>query len=98
MKLREALELFTVHDLKKRCTLIPVTAPSPRKADLVATIASYLLTGDLSRVWSRLSELEINAVAETVHSWDGVFDHTRFSARYGSLPQHFASCLSGKPA
>ena len=94
MKLREALELFTVHDLKKRCTLIPVTAPSPRKADLVATIASYLLTGDLSRVWSRLSELEINAVAETVHTWDGIFDHARFSARYGSLPQHFGTAHS----
>ncbi|WP_295623151.1 hypothetical protein [uncultured Lamprocystis sp.] len=94
MKLREALELLTVHDLKKRCSLIPVTAPSPRKGDLVATISRYLLTGDLSPVWSGLSELEINAVAETVHSWDGVFAHARFSARYGSLPQHFGSTYS----
>ena len=89
MKLRQALELLTVNDLKQLNALNPNPARSQRKGDLVAAIDHYLLQGDLGIVWAQLPPLDIDAVAETVHNWKGVFSPERFRARYGSLPSHY---------
>lgn len=89
MPLRPTLELLTVNDLKQLNALIPEPTRSQRKGDLVAAIAHYLLQGDLGIVWAQLPQLDIDAVAETVHNWGGVFSPARFRARYGSLPSHY---------
>ena len=89
MPLRQALELLTAHDLKQLNALIPEPTRSQRKGDLVAAITHYLLKGDLGIIWAQLTPLDIDAVAETVHNWKGVFSPVRFRARYGSLPSHY---------
>jgi hypothetical protein len=89
MKLHQALEVLTVNDLKNLRDLTPGAVRSQRKGDLVAAVSHYLLQGDLGLVWEFLSELELKAIAETVHSWGGVFDAARFRARYGAVPPHF---------
>ena len=89
MTLHEALDLLTINVLKQRRALIPSGDRSTRKSDIVTAIARYLLSADLGAVWARLSELEIDAVAESVHCWGGAFDPVRFRAKYGAIPSHF---------
>ncbi len=89
MKLHEALEFETVHELKQLRGLIPLTDRSARKSDIIKAIADYLLSADLRMVWKRLSELEVQAIAEAVHNWSGHFDRIRFQAKYGALPGLF---------
>jgi len=89
MTLHEALDLLTINVLKQRRALIPSGDRSTRKSDIVTAIARYLLSADLGAVWARLSELEIDAVAESVHCWGGAFDPVRFRAKYGAIPSRF---------
>ena len=91
MNLLEALDILTANDLKQLRKLTPIADRGTRKADMVAVLARYLLSGDLRVVWERLSELEVKAIAEAVHCWDGAFDAVRFEAKYGALPSHFKS-------
>jgi len=56
---------------------------------MVAALAEYLLSGDLDAIWEQLSELDLDAIAEAVHCWDGEFDAVRFRAKYRALPSHF---------
>ena len=89
MQLHQALFLLTTNDLKARRQLTPITNRSQRKADMVAALAEYLLSGDLDAIWEQLSELDLDAIAEAVHCWDGDFDAVRFRAKYRALPSHF---------
>ncbi len=89
MQLHQALFLLTTNDLKARRKLTPITDRSQRKADMVAALAEYLLSGDLDAIWEQLSELDLDAIAEAVHCWDGGFDAVRFRAKYRALPSHF---------
>ena len=91
MNLHEILYVLTANDLKQLRTLTPITDRSARKGDLVAALADFLLSGDLGLVWGRLSELEVQAIAEAVHRWGGSFDAVRFGAKYGAVPGHFQS-------
>ena len=91
MNLNQALYLLTTNDLKQLRNLAPIADRSTRKGDMVDALAHYLLRGDLALVWERLSELEVQAIAEAVHCWDGSFDAVRFEAKYGALPGHFQS-------
>ncbi|UHD14395.1 hypothetical protein [Thiocapsa bogorovii] len=89
MTLHQALWLLTAEQLKQRRNLLLNGNRSTRKADMVEAISHELLSADLSQYWGRLSELEQNAVAESVHRWGGFFDRAGFKARYGSLPIAF---------
>ncbi|AUB81620.1 hypothetical protein [Candidatus Thiodictyon syntrophicum] len=89
MNLHETLEILTASDLKLLRKLTPIADRSTRKGDLVAALAHYLLSGDLGLVWGRLSELEVQAIAEAVHCWGGSFDAARFGAKYGAVPGFF---------
>ena len=91
MNLHQILQVLTANDLKQLRTLTPITDRPTRKGDLVAALAHYLLSGDLGLVWGRLSDLEVQAIAEAVHRWDGSFDAVRFGAKYGAVPEHFQS-------
>ncbi|WP_295393139.1 hypothetical protein [uncultured Thiodictyon sp.] len=91
MNLQQTLDILNANDIKQLRKLTPIADRSTRKADMVAALARYLLSGDLSVVWERLSELEIQAIAEAVHCWDGDFDAVRFRAKYGAVPRHFQS-------
>ena len=86
MTLQQALWLLTAEQLKQRRNLLLSGNRSTRKAEMVEAIAHELLSADLSQYWGRLSELEQNALAESVHRWGGFFDRAGFKARYGSLP------------
>jgi hypothetical protein len=87
MKLQEALEFLTADQLKQRRALARISDRSTRKADIAAAVARHLLTGDLRPVWERLEELEVKAIAEAVHSWNGRFDKVRFRAKYRAVPE-----------
>lgn len=89
MKLHEQLNLLTVDELKQRRDLTPIGDRSTRKAEIIEALAQYLLAGDLGSVWQRLSQLEIDAIAEAVHHWGGRFDSVRFRLRYGKIPEYF---------
>ncbi|MBL8409492.1 MAG: hypothetical protein JNJ81_17040, partial [Candidatus Accumulibacter sp.] len=89
MKLHEQLNLLTVDELKQRRDLTPTGDRSTRKAEIIEALAQYLLAGDLSSVWQRLSALDIDAIAEAVHHWGGRFDPVRFRLRYGKIPEYF---------
>ncbi len=67
MKLHEQLNLLTVDELKQRRDLTPTGDRSTRKADIIEALARYLLAGDLSSVWQRLSKLDIDTIAEAAH-------------------------------
>ncbi|MBP9806649.1 MAG: hypothetical protein KBE22_17375 [Candidatus Accumulibacter sp.] len=101
MRVHEHLNVLTVHELTQRRSLALLGNRSTRKADIVETLAHYLLSGDLGGVWARLSEIEISAIAEAVHNWRGWFDAQRFHARYGKVPTYLGARrygLSNKPA
>ncbi len=89
MTLNEALTSLTVMELKQRCSQIPNLRPGNRKDGLVAGLAGYLLSESLATLVEALTELERNAVAETVHNWGGSFHAVGFEAKYGSLPGVF---------
>ncbi|WP_296701511.1 hypothetical protein [Thiocapsa sp. UBA6158] len=90
MTLQQALWLLTAEQLKQRRNLLLSGNRSTRKADMVEAISHELLSADLSQYRARLSELEQNAVAESVHRWGGFFDRDGFKAGYGSVPKAFA--------
>jgi hypothetical protein len=87
MKLQEAIELPTVPEVKQMRALIPLDDRSTVKAQIAAAVAGYLLSADLGPFWSRLSQIEIDAVAESLHTWGGGFDRTAFAAKYEALPE-----------
>jgi hypothetical protein len=89
MTLQQALWLLTAEQLKQRRNLLLNANRSTRKAEMVEAISRELLSADLCQYWALLSELEQNAVAESVHRWGGFFDRAGFKARYGSLPSAF---------
>ncbi|MDR3709523.1 MAG: hypothetical protein P4L33_14585 [Capsulimonadaceae bacterium] len=84
--LTEILEYFTVDELKKMLALFNQPVKPTRKADVIAVIVLQYDGDGLTRLWSRLDDLQQAAVAETIYSDDGVYDAGRFVAKYGSRP------------
>lgn len=87
MKLREALQSYTVTHLKE---LVGVSGgPGPegnRKEQLVRYLYDRLTHPDsLAQLWDGLDELSKKAVAAAYHG-DGRFNEEAFLARHGDLP------------
>jgi hypothetical protein len=89
MQLRQTLFQLTANELKARRKLAPLADRSNRKDLMVEALAGFLLSGDLGRIWSELDDLDLKAIAETVHNWGGRFDSVRFRAKCGALPSAF---------
>ncbi|HUC85641.1 MAG TPA: hypothetical protein VL970_10650, partial [Candidatus Acidoferrales bacterium] len=86
--LRDLLNRRNVDELKRMLALVSdARLNAPRKADVVEALARRLLGGDLVGLWNRLPSLEQSAVAEAVHTLDGIFDQDAFLAKYRKLPQ-----------
>ncbi len=74
--------------------LLPAVKPHPtRKADKAAAITQQLSGGGLRAAWKLLDETQQLAVAEALHG-TGTFNAVSFGAKYGKLPEGFASRLS----
>jgi hypothetical protein len=87
LSLRATLDGCTVDELKKLVALLPgVTMKAPRKEELIAALERSLLGDGVVQLWTQLKPLEQSAVAEAVHSPDGVFDAGAFQAKYVALP------------
>jgi hypothetical protein len=85
-RVREALDLRTVDDLKKLAALLPTNARPTRKGDLIDLIEGYLSGAKLRELWQKLDETQQQAVAETIYAASPVFQADRFKAKYGKQP------------
>lgn len=83
--LKHALnDVYRVDELKSLARQISKKIP-PRKAEIVNHITTILFK-DLGKVIATLDTMAINALAEAVHNWNGVFNAEQFRAKYGALP------------
>ncbi|MCF7978713.1 MAG: hypothetical protein K9L82_11985 [Chromatiaceae bacterium] len=89
MTLKEALRSLTVIELKQRCSQVPDLRPGNVKDSLVNGLAGYLLSDSLATLVAGLTELDRNAIAETLYNWNGSFSAVAFKAKYDALPDHF---------
>ncbi|KJS03494.1 MAG: hypothetical protein VR65_00535 [Desulfobulbaceae bacterium BRH_c16a] len=81
----EALDAeYLTDDLKHLAALVCPTVPG-KKADRIEAIVTAFAK-DPKAIFAGLSPLAQNAVAETVHTWDGVFDSGMFRAKYSASP------------
>jgi hypothetical protein len=85
----ETLDLQTAHELKLRLALLNTSERPKRKSDMIDVLRRHLLSERCVGFWQELSEPERQAVAETVHTWNGSFDAARFWAKYGEIPEYF---------
>lgn len=94
--LKDALSRQTVDGLKKLLKLIPGSHAVGRKDELVGQVFAALsgegLFGDgLRERWAELDETQQAAVAEAAYHPLGLFEQTRFSAKYGCRPNFSVS-------
>ncbi|ETX04510.1 hypothetical protein [Candidatus Entotheonella palauensis] len=82
----DAFNILTVDDLRPRVSLLKTSEEPKRKAEFVAVIEKHLEGERLKALWERLDDLQQKAVSEAIYSSDGVFDRTKFQAKYGDLP------------
>jgi hypothetical protein len=84
---REVLDQMKVDQLKQLSYRLPTKERPTRKEDLQSLIERYLTSDELLRaLWEQLDEKQKLAVAETIHSADGLFNAARFQAKYGEAP------------
>jgi DNA-binding transcriptional MerR regulator len=84
--LTQALNEQTVDELKRLLALLPAAEKPTRKFDIISVIKQQLEGPRLRELWERLDEPQRQAVSETAHAPDSVFNANRFQAKYGSLP------------
>ena len=85
--LREILDARNADDLKRMLALIPgAQLKAPRKGEVIDALVRYLSGASLQDLWSRLSPLEQSAVAEAVHSEDGIYNQEAVRAKYHGAP------------
>lgn len=83
--LAEALDAeYRTDELKELTALICSEVPA-KKADRITAIVTALFK-DPKAVFAQLSPLAQHAVAETVHTGDGLFDRRMFLAKYSASP------------
>jgi len=80
----EALNNYTVDKLKEIAKILPLATPLPnRKADLVEFLVQ---NSKLPEFLEKLSDIEVKALAETVHNTEGKMDIPRIIAKYNENP------------
>ena len=85
--LRQILDARNADDLKRMLALIPSPQlKAPRKGEVVDALVRCLSGASLQELWSRLSPLEQSAVAEAVHSEDGIYNQEAVRAKYRGAP------------
>lgn len=83
--LKEALnDVYTMDRLKPLAKKIG-KKPPPRKAELIEYITSITFK-TLRDIISKMKPMAVNALAEAIHNWDGVFRQDQFMAKYGESP------------
>lgn len=80
MTLKNLLNNRNVDELKKLAALLGKGIPA-RKADIIDFITTQLFD-NLEEIVSKLKPLEINALAEAIHNWNGTLHYHRFQAKY----------------
>jgi len=91
--LAEALDdLYRTDELKHLAALVCSEVPGKKAERIEAIVAA--LTKNPQAIFARLSPLAQLAVAETVHTWDGVFNSRMFHAKYSDSP--WARAKDGK--
>ncbi len=83
--LKDALENYTVENLKKLNALFKTEKPA-RKAALVDILMAQMNGGKLRETWGRLDATQQAAVAEALYAPDGRYNAERFQAKYGKSP------------
>src|SRR5437868_2419850 len=84
--LHELLDKLNVNTLKELLTYLPEASKVGRKELLIGAILQEMSGSGLQRVWEQLDPCQRLAVAEATHDGEGVFDGTRFGAKYGQQP------------
>jgi len=81
-----ALNQLTVAELKPLAALLQAPNIPTRKLELVELVERQIAGARLRELWKSLDEIQKKAVSETLYAPDGVFNHARFKAKYGRLP------------
>lgn len=80
MTLKNLLSNRNVDELKKLAALLGKGIPA-RKADIIDFITTRLFD-NLEEIVSKLKPLEVKALAEAIHNWNGTLHYQRFQAKY----------------
>jgi hypothetical protein len=81
-----ALNQLTVAQLKPLAALLRAPNIPTRKPELVALVERQIAGARLRELWKGLDDIQKKAVSETLYAPEGVFNHARFKAKYGRLP------------
>ena len=81
-----ALNQLTVAQLKPLASLLPAKGITTRKPELVALVEQQMAGARLQELWESLDDIQKKAVSETLYAPEGVFNQSRFKAKYGRLP------------
>ena len=84
--LPELINNLTVSDLKELLDYIPGAIKIGRKDILTAAILQPMSGAGLQGAWDQLDHYQRLAVAEATHDAHGMFNGTRFAAKYGQRP------------
>ncbi|MDJ1184154.1 hypothetical protein [Roseofilum casamattae] len=84
--IKEALNKYTVDQLKLLLPNLSTDKKPTRKAEIIALIEEHSHGQKLRFLWDKLDSLQQAAVAEVAHSPDSHFEHSRFRAKYGQSP------------
>jgi hypothetical protein len=84
--LLEALNNYSVEQLKSLLPLLPTQEKPARKTELVEVIFRCLKGNGLQQLWGQLDSVQQAAVSETVHSPNSQLEQERFKAKYGQVP------------
>ena len=83
--LKDALESYTVENLKKLNALFKTEKPA-RKSAIVDILMAQMDGDKLRETWERLDSTQQAAAAEALYAPDGRYNAERFQAKYGKLP------------
>jgi hypothetical protein len=82
--LSEALNSYTVDQLKALAQLLPDGAIPTRKAELVSYVLQRLRGKALQTLWQQCDRLQQATIAEVVYSQDDRYQQQRFVSKYGA--------------
>lgn len=94
--LLDALNIFTVSNLKELLANFSDTRQVGRKDVLVAALLEHMSETGLPRVWAMLDPCQQLAVREAAYDAQGHFDGKRFAAKYGQSPRFYHPAKPGQ--